>query len=341
MLQGHNDFLALYSAPHLITSGNLYDSAALLQKETELTGLNSDNLGFIRPPFVAAMMWPLSRLNYRTALRVWQGASLLAIVAFALSWTPPERQYTVLFVSMSIPGLFAWLNGQDTPFLLLVVAAAVRLHRNGKPALAGLVFALCAAKGHLFLLTPVWILARRDWGFLRGLLAGGLALCALSTVIAGWSWPVEMWKAVKNPAFSPNPQWMTNLHGAFQGMPWGWAAELVLSLGVVAAAWVLARRGDFLPSFAGLLIGGILLARHSYSADLLIVLPGCLAAAALSQSAALRVLAIALLVPPAALSIQLGVPYSLAYTLALWVLLVGWALEVQKANQVEMDGATA
>lgn len=340
-MQGHNDFLALYSAPHLIASGNLYDDAALLWKEAELTGLYSENLGFIRPPFVAALMWPLSRLPYRSALRVWQAASLAALAAFALSWTPPERPYTALFVSMSIPALAAWLNGQDTPFLLLAAAATVRLHLAGKPSLAGFVFALCAAKGHLFLLTPVWILARRDWGFLRGLLAGGLALGALSTFVAGWSWPVEMWGAVRNPAFSPNPQLMPNLHGAFQAMPWGWAIELALSLAVVAAAWILARRKEFLPGFAGLLIGSILLARHSYTADLLIVLPGCLAAVALGKSAALRLTAIALLTPPVALAILLGAPYSLAYTLALWALLMGWAYESQKASPVDPQGTPA
>jgi hypothetical protein len=340
-LEGHNDFLALYAAPHLIASGNLYDGPALLQKEAELTGLYSQNLGFIRPPFVAALLWPLSQLPYRSALRVWQAASLLTIITFALSWTPPARQYTALFVSMSIPALLAWLNGQDTPFILLAVAATVRLHLAGKPALAGLVFALCAAKGHLFLLAPIWILARRDWGFLRGLLAGGLALAALSTLVAGWSWPLDMWRAVQNPAFSPNPQLMPNLHGAFEAMPAGWAIELALSLTVIAGAWILARRAEFLPGFAGLLIGGILLARHSYSADLLIVLPGCLAAIALCKAAALRLTAIALLTPPIALAIQLGRPYSLAYTLALWALLVGWAYEAHQASQVATEVAPA
>ena len=341
ILEGHNDFLAFYSAPHLIASGNLYDHPAMLQKEADLTGLYSQNLGFIRPPFVAALMWPLSRLPYLSALRVWQATSLLAIIVFALSWTPPARQYTTLFVCISIPALIAWLNGQDTPFVLLAVAATVRLHLAGKPALAGLVFALCAAKGHLFLVTPVWILARRDWDFLRGLLFGGLALGAVSTFVAGWSWPVEMWKAMQNPAFSPSPGLMPNLHGAFQEMPWGSAIELTLSLTAVAAAWILARRADFLPSFAGLLIGGILLARHSYAADLLIVLPACLAAVALTKSAALRLLAVALLVPPSALAVQFGAPYSLAYTLALWALLLGWTLEAHLACQVERQGAPA
>jgi hypothetical protein len=325
----------------LITSGNLYDGAAMLQKEAELTGLYSENLGFIRPPFVAALLWPLSQLPYVSALRVWQAASLLSIIAFALSWTPPERRYTALLVCLSIPALISWMLGQGTPFVLLAVAATVRLHQAGKPVLAGLIFALCAAKGHLFLLTPIWILARRDWDFLRGLLVGGLALGALSTLVAGWSWPVEMWKAVQNPAFSPGPQLMTNLHGAFQEMPWGWAIEAALSLTVVAAAWILARHADFLPSFGGLLIGGILLARHSYVADLLIVLPGCLAAIALSKSSALRLLALALLAPPTALAIQLGGAYSLGYTLALWTLLVGWAFETHQVYKVELHGAPA
>lgn len=339
-MQGHNDFLALYSAPHLI-GGDLYDGAALLRKEVELTGLYSESLGFIRPPFVAALMWPLSRLPYGTAVRVWQAVSLAALAAFVLTWSPTGRPFTALAVSMSIPALLAWLNGQDTPFVLLAAATAVRLHLAGKPWLAGLVFSLCAAKGHLFLLTPVWILARKDWDFLRGLLTGGLALGALSTLAAGWTWPLEMWRAVQNPAFSPNPHLMTNLHGAFLDFRGGWAIEAALSLSVAAAVWILARHSAFLPSFAGLLLGGVLLARHSYSADLLIVLPGCLAAIVFSKTAALRLTSMALLAPPLALAIQLGRPYSLVYTLALWALLVGWAFETHQAARTEMDGAPA
>jgi hypothetical protein len=150
-----------------------------------------------------------------------------------------------------------------------------------------------------------------------------------------------MWKAMQNPAFSPRPELMTNLHGAFQQLPWGWAIESVLSLTVAGAAWILARRTALLPSIGGLLIGGILLARHSYAADLLIVLPGCLAAVALVKSPALRLLTLALLAPPAALAIQFGGVYSLGYTLALWALLVGWALEAHQAGKVELQGAPA
>jgi hypothetical protein len=115
LIEGHNDFLAFYSAPHLIAGGKLYDGPAMVQKQTELTGLYSQNLGFVRPPFVAALLWPLSRLPYVSALRVWQAASLLAIIAFALSWTPPGRRYTTLYVAMSIPALSPGCLGKTRP----------------------------------------------------------------------------------------------------------------------------------------------------------------------------------------------------------------------------------
>ena len=233
---------------------------------------------------------------------------------------------------MSAPALLAWSNGQDTPFLLLVLAITARLHVDGKPFLAGLLFALCAAKGHLFLLTPVWILARGDWAFLRGLSIGGFVLAALSTFVAGWRWPIEMLAEAGNPMFSPNTELMTNLHAAFFNVPGGTVVELILSLAVVAATWTVARGSSFLPAFGAALIGGVLLARHSYAADLLLVLPGCLALIALSRSLLLRTLAVALLLPPAVLAVHFGAAGSLAFTLALWALVVGWAFETRRTS---------
>ncbi len=330
---GGNDFVPLYTGPLLLETGQLYDNAALLAQEREATGMSAPTNGYIRPPFVAALMRPLSYLPYEWALRLWQAASLAAIVAFALIWTPPARHYTALLTCLSFPALLAWSNGQDTPLLLLVVALTARLHSQEKRAQAGFLFALCAAKAHLFLLTPVWILARRDWRFLRGSCLCGFALFALSTWVAGWAWPVEMWREVHNPQFSPNPHLMPNLHAAFLTYPGGDLLEAAFSAATIGAVWVVARRLDFLQAFGAALVGGALLARHSYAPDLLLVLPACLTVIALSRAPFLRILAVGLLLPPAVMAIHFGASASLAYTLALWALLVRWAWEAYRGEE--------
>lgn len=332
--EGRNDFIPFYAGSHLLASGNLYDNAQLLKVESQLTGFASETHGYMRPPFLAALMWPLSRLPYRTAWRVWQAASLAALIGFALLWAPDRRFFTLMLTAVSIPALLAWLAGQDVFFLLLAMALSVRLHGAGKFVAAGAVFALCAAKVHLFLLTPVWIIALGDWNFLKGLLYGGGALAALSTAAAGWRWPLEMWRETQNPAFSPGLGSMPNLHGALEGLPLAWVWEMLLSVAVVWAVWTIARRSSFQTALAAGLLGGILLARHIYMLDLTLLLPAMFVLLQTTRRMALKVCAAVLLAPPLLLLAIQGPPYTAAVVLISWAALIGWALEFRSAQQL-------
>lgn len=335
LIEGRNDFIPLYSGPHLIASGDLYDNARLLEKEAEATGFFSATHGYMRPPFFAGLMWPLSQLPYRVALRIWQVASLAALIGFVLLWPSRNRLLVGLAVAMSIPALLVLLKGQDVHFLLLLVAVIAKLHLSGRPRLAGMVFALCAAKVHLFLLTPVWILARRDWEFLKGLLYGGAVLAAASTMLAGWRWPLEMWHETQNPTYSPALEGMPNLHGAFAGVPASFVWEGLLSLGAAWAVWTIGRRSSFLPSFAAALLGGVLLARHSYLLDLSLLVPAALVVLDSAESMLIKLGAALLLAPPVLFMTLNGSPYSVVLVLVCWAVLVGWAVENRFAGDLK------
>lgn len=340
LVDGRNDFIPLYSGPHLIASGELYDNARLLEKEAEVTGFFSAAHGYMRPPFVAGLMWPLSQLPYRVALRIWQAASLAALIGFVLLWPSRNRQLVGLTVAMSIPALMVLLNGQDIHFLLLVLAASARLHLSGRPTLAGAVFALCAAKVHLFVLTPVWILARKEWSFLSGLLYGGAALAVLSTMVAGWRWPLEMWAEAQNPVFSPALSAMPNLHGAFARLPASFLGEALFSFGAAWAVWTIARRSSFLPSFAAALLGGILLARHSYIADVSLLVPAALVVMGSTESMLTKLGAALLLAPPMLFMALQGAPYSVALVFISWAVLMGWALDRKPLSSRSAENPT-
>ncbi len=195
------------------------------------------------------------------------------------------------------------------------------------PTAAGVVFSLCAAKAHLFLLTPVWLVARKDWDFAKGLLYGGAALFAFSTAVAGWSWPVEMWREAMNPAFTPSPEAMLNLHGALFGMRAAVLWELLLSGGVVWAVWALSRGGSFQLGFAVCLVGSMLLARHNYIQDLVLAIPALLIVFRETTVWALRVAAVALLAPPLMFFTAQGSPHSALTVGVLWTVLICWAIE--------------
>jgi hypothetical protein len=327
LVDGRNDFIPLYTGPHLLAAGELYDNARLLEREQELTGWVTVRHGYIRPPFLAALMWPLSRLPYRTALRVWQAASLAALAGFVWLWDPDRRGLTALVTAMSLPVLMTWLKGQDVPFLMLAIAISARLHHSGRRVAAGAVFALCAAKPHLFLLTPFFVFGRREWVFLKGLLYGGGALWALSTAVAGWNWPFEMWEQAVNPMFSPSVSGMPNIQGAFAGRPLAWLWSLVASVATAWAVWTIARRSSFLPAFSAAILGGVLLARHSYLLDLALLIPAALSALGSANSAWIRLAAVALTAPPLMILALTGRPYSIVATALGLLLLMGWALE--------------
>ncbi len=257
-VEGQNDFMALYAGARLVTEGDLYNYQQLQQTELSTTGYVSEAHGYIRPAFVAGAMWPLGQLPYRTALRVWQAASLAALVGFVWFWDPDRRLITALAVIVSLPVLLVLLKGQDTLFLLAAGAASLRLRMAKRPVAAGVVFSLCAAKVHLFLMTPLWLVAQKEWGVLKGLLCGGAALYAFSTAVAGWSWPAEMWREAMNPAFTPSPEGMINLHGAIIGLPLAGLWELLLAGGAAWAVWRLSNGGTFEVGLAVSLLAGLL-----------------------------------------------------------------------------------
>ncbi len=334
LIEGRNDFIPLYTGARLLDEGRLYDNERLLEREAELTGFVSDTHGYIRPPFLAAIMWPLSRLPYRAALRVWQVASLAAVLAFVWLWDRQQRRLVALATLASIPVVLAWLAGQDILFLLLVIALSIRLHQAGRPMAAGATFALCAAKPHLFLLTPIWLFGLRDRNFSKGLLVCGAALVALSTAAAGWSWPIEMFSEATNPLFSPSPSHMPNLHGALSLLPYSALWEILVSAVAAGAVFVISIRSHFLPAFAAGLLGGMLLARHSYVMDLALLIPALLIILRHTNSLVIKIAAAILLAPPLMLAAVQHVSYAAFTTVLCWLLLVGWAWEWMGRNQL-------
>jgi hypothetical protein len=308
-LSGANDFAPLYSGPRLLATGELYNHQRLTEVSRERTGMSSPDQGYIRLPFHAVLLWPLSRLPYQTAYALWELASFAAVVAFLLLWRLPDRRSALLFTCLSLPVFTALLNGQDTTFLLLLVAAAAALLERSRPWSAGLIWSLCAVKFHLFLLTPVFIVARKEWRFGGGLLAGGAGLAAISFAAAGWSWPAQYIEAVRNPAFSPEPDHTPTLHGVLSFVPAGAWLEVVAVASVLAAVWMVCRHAELHLALAAILTGGLLVGVHAYLPDLALLLPAGLAAVAAHNRVA-RLSALALLSPPIHLTVAEGFPYS-------------------------------
>jgi hypothetical protein len=211
-------------------------------------------------------------------------------------------------------------EGQDIGFLLLWVALAMRLLGKNRPTGAGVVFSLCAAKFHLFLLLPIWIVANKAWRFAAGLFAGGAILMFLSFIAAGADWPVRYYRLLTNPANNPYASVMPNLHGMVAGWPHHGMLEGAGVLLVGSAVWFAARRWNAEVGLAAVLAGGILAAPHAYMADCALLIPAVLIVLANTSSSGARACGIILLTPVPYLLLMAGVAIELQALLLAFVL---------------------
>jgi hypothetical protein len=294
---GGNDFLDLYAGGKLATDPGLYNPARVSQVQWEAAGISGDAFLFSRLPAFAALLAPLARLPYRTAYFVFQGLALLAVVLAVFVWPNREdRGAIALACCWSLPLSTAFANGQDVPFLLLWLSIVARLI-DRRPALAGIVASLCLAKFHLFLLVPLWILSQKRWRFGAGLAGGVLACLAASFALQGPDWIHRYIQLVSNPIENTDQAVMRNLHGLCSSLGLPLAVELAMCGAVAWFVWRACRKAPQ-NAWMATLAGGLLVSRHAYTQDCLILLPVLVAAVRAEEKAfPVRVLAGILLLP--------------------------------------------
>jgi hypothetical protein len=266
-----NDFLAFYVSGKLVLQGEMYDIPAFQSAEAALMKNSVPALLLkrqaVRPPFFAAAFWPLAQLPFGVASALWMAMLLGAAIGFVWLW--PDRMAAAMACCWSA-GLAACLvSAQDPPLILLWLAIALRI-RKAHPFLAGMLFALCAAKFHIFVFLPVLLWRHKLW---RGFLAGGIALIAISFAAAGWHWPAQYITALTQDIVSPGVQNMANLRGLFVSWPhagaWEIGASLAIAIAVLAVVW----KADFLHGLTVVLLGGILVSHHAYVQDCALLIP--------------------------------------------------------------------
>jgi hypothetical protein len=306
---GYNDFLSFYAGGRLAFSGHLYDPERVLAEQQRAGGVSGENLHFIRPPWFAAILWPLSRLSYWPAYVLWEVLAAAAIGLFAVWWSPPGVGGNVLALCWSLPALSALLAGQDVPFLAAEMALAALLSRRGQPFAAGMVLALTQAKFHLFLpLWPIFILARR-WRLVSGMAAGNAALVLASCAAAGWRWPIEYLAAIQRDAVTPGIEHMPTFFHALHGLGPYWPVLVPLAP-MSVAIWFAPRRLTAELAIAAAPAMMIPFVSHTYLFDGIVLLP-LLVSTLSAESKPARIAAMALLTPIPWAACLVGYPWSL------------------------------
>jgi hypothetical protein len=264
------DFNQFYCASRLAGTGHLYDWDAL----RKLEAAHGPAIRTGRLPVVALGWKLIGWMPYPTARGVWLAASIVSILFFALAWPGLNRLGALVALCWSAPTALLLLVGQDTPFWLLFAAAGLLLLSRGKPRLAGVAFALCIAKYHLAVAFPIMLVAQKRWNVLAYGAAAGAVLLGAGFAIEGPGWPHRYWEAVTDPQFSPAAARMANLRGIAWWLPWPGAVEAILAIAVVYLLWRFFRRTPQLGlAGAGAAAGGLLLARHGYNYDFVLLIP--------------------------------------------------------------------
>ena len=294
---GANDFLSFYAGAQLVGTPDLYDHDRVKQIQAEEIGIPSDTLPFIRPPFYAAMLWPLGKLPYMTAYVVWQSLNLAALVGFVLLFPGSSRRKTFVFTWCSIPVFWSMVNAQDLPLLLLWIATAAVLRDRNKPVAAGITLSLCATKAHLFLLLPLMVFHREGRRVLAGLAAGGAVLTLVSFAVAGPGWVVEFFNINLHGNLQPTAYTPPNLLNLLSLLPGGESAFWLFAGMVVSGTGWIIWRSRLPVGFAAVLFGSLLLTPHLFIQDYALVLPAAMTISSTAISPILNRLAVLLLTP--------------------------------------------
>lgn len=286
------DFPIFYAGAKLLGAGDLYSPAALQRIERQEIGCTSPVAAFIRLPYFAALVGPLTLLPLGAAFAVWRIGLLAAEIGFVSSFRR-HWKWALLACVWSFPLAWDFDNGQDVSFLLLAIAAGTVLMARGRPFAAGLCWSLCAAKFHLLALLPLLLVARNRRAA-GGLAAGGAVLLGISFAVGGWDWPGRYLAALLHHHIDPVPLGLHNIRGLVQGSVTG---EVALGLTVVAAVWTVCRRAPFEIALSAVLAGGLLISHHLTASDWAILLPAGLTLGIQAPVRYIRIGAVLLITP--------------------------------------------
>jgi len=294
-----NDFSGFWAgARALVIGADPYD-AATWRDTVRVLGTQEPNTsvyGYV--PWVAVALVPLALLPLETAAWIWMvgGVALAAIALRALlrALVPADAVLHFAFglaLLVSQPGFHALVLGQWSFVLLAALCAAIVALRAGRDRTAGIIAAAFLAKPQLFVWTSLGMLVTaRDR--IRFVIAGGLT--GLAIVALGWfvlpGW-LAAWSADVAPERLSRSASITVALRDVLGSPLGLGVALAFIAAGIAIALRARGRDARLALWSALGVAG---APYLWSYDqLLLLVPLALAAGALADRRAARVVALA------------------------------------------------
>lgn len=189
------DFGAYWQAGHMVLSGqDVYDRTQWVAvRELMGTALHSEPT-FQYPLPLAIFFALLAWLPIQTAYTLWiflTQVAVLTSIVILLDLYPAKSGYLELLAIAGIfffRPMFSILNsGQILGLLLLLVSVSIRLFASGRWFSGGFILAVLSLKPSvgfpILLLSGLWLLSRKQWKGIGGLLAGGLTLVLIGALV--------------------------------------------------------------------------------------------------------------------------------------------------------------
>lgn len=186
-----SDFMGFWATSSLLLSGNplqAYDEAALRAAQQAAAGLAEvPHYTMLYPPTGLLLILPLALLPYGTALALWLGLTLSALLSVLwLAW--PRRQ--VPWLALAAPAVFVTVAHGQNAFLSAALLGGALLALPRREVLAGVLIGLLAYKPHLGLVVPLALAAGGHWRAFAAAAATVALLCLASIAAFGWEiWP--------------------------------------------------------------------------------------------------------------------------------------------------------
>ncbi len=288
------DFPDRYAAARMVREGyghQLYDFHVQQQFQVRYAGRIGEY--YVHPPFETLLFLPICFWSMRSGYLIWclLNAGVLAYTAIVFQRHVFQRfDWRVLLPLFFLfpPVLIAFLQGQDSLLLLLVMTLALVELRRGRNFAAGCWLGCGLFKFHIVLTLIVLVASLRRKGLLRGFASVFVTFLLISVSISGWAfltaYPRFLMTLSSLPLANIHPAAMANIRGlvSVSGVIPDTAARLAfVRIGSVLLVWYAWRsfrnsNTKFADTtnlaFGNFVLAAILVSYHLSPSDLCIVL---------------------------------------------------------------------
>lgn len=336
------DFEHYYVGAKMVAAGQgsqLHDANAQFQWQARI--LNGVSTPFNYPAPMALLYWPVTLSGLNGGYLIWTLISTLMFVASVLLLNRTfefvqDSWFLVLICAAYLPVQATLATGQCDAFLLLSYAISLVLLKEGKTGASGLALSLALLKFHLVLPFALVMLFRKQWRFLGGFAAGGVALLALWLWISGAGLFTQYPRLVMGikdlPRGKFEPALMANFRGMFDSLTGHEAPVwLLAAVALVGLAYVANRWSDVETGFSASMAMMMLTSYHGYVYDLILLLIPLMVATRFAKGSKIKVgVVFAFLAIPI-------IPYLLVRSKMVWLLTIPigvlcWLLMSERAR---------